>query len=128
MASSHNTSFKRIYNAFFYSIAGLASAWKNEAAFRQESLVAIVLIPVAFWFGQSTNQIGLLILPIFIVLIVELLNSAVEAAIDRISDERHALSKQAKDIASAAVFLSLVLFAIIWCLVIFELFYSSKIL
>ncbi|MBT8113502.1 MAG: diacylglycerol kinase, partial [Gammaproteobacteria bacterium] len=94
MAPSRNTSFKRIYNAFFYSIAGLASAWKNEAAFRQESLVAIVLIPIAFWLGQSTNQTGLLILPIFIVLIVELLNSAVEAAIDRISDERHALSKQ----------------------------------
>ena len=85
-----------------------------------------MLIPVAFWLGQSTNQIGLLILSIFIVLIVELLNSAVEATIDRISDESHALSKQAKDIASAAVFLSLVLFAIIWCLVIFERFLFLK--
>ena len=106
-------------------MAGLASAWKNEAAFRQEVLIAFILLPIAFWLGQGTGQIGLLILSIFIVLIVELLNSAVEAAINRISDERHALSKQAKDIASAAVFLSLVLFATIWCLVIFERFYSS---
>lgn len=125
MASNKNTGFKRIYNAFFYSMAGLASAWKNEAAFRQESIVAIVLIPVAFWLGQSISQIGLLILSVLIVLIVELLNSAVEAAIDRISNEHHALSKQAKDIASAAVFISLILFAIIWGLVIFERLYSA---
>lgn len=125
MASKQNTGFKRIYNAFFYSMAGLCSAWKNEAAFRQESIIAIVLIPIAFWLGQSASQIGLLILPIFIVLIVELLNSAVEAAIDRISNERHALSKQAKDIASAAVFISLILFIVIWGLVIFERFYTA---
>ncbi len=125
MASKKNNGFKRIYNAFFFSMAGLSIAWKNEAAFRQESLMAIVLIPIAFWLAQSTSQIGLLILSIFIVLIVELLNSAIEAAIDRISEEHHALSKQSKDIASAAVFLSLVLFATIWCLVIFERFYSS---
>ena len=84
-----------------------------------------MLIPVAFWLGQSISQIGLLILSIFIVLIVELLNSAVEAAIDRISDERHELSKQAKDIASAAVFFSLILFTVIWGLVIFERFYTA---
>jgi diacylglycerol kinase (ATP) len=125
MVPTKNTGFKRIYNAFFYSLPGLASAWNNEAAFRQESIVAIVLIPVAFWLGQSTSQIGLLILSIFIVLIVELLNSAVEAAIDRISDERHELSKQAKDIASAAVFFSLILFTVIWGLVIFERFYTA---
>jgi len=125
MASPKNTGFKRIYNAFFYSVAGLASAWKNEAAFRQESLIAIVLIPASFWLGEGTSQIGLLILTIFIVLIVELLNSAVEAAINRISDEQHPLSKQAKDIASAAVFISLVLFTVIWGLVLFERFYSA---
>lgn len=70
MTSNQNTGFKRIYNAFFCSMSGLASAWKNEAAFRQESIVAIVLLPLAFWLGQNTNQIGLLILSIFIVLIV----------------------------------------------------------
>jgi len=120
MRSSQNTGIKRIYNAFFYSMAGLASAWKNEAAFRQESVIAIVLIPLSFWLGQNTIQIGLLILAIFIVLIVELLNSAIEAVVDRISAEHHSLSKQAKDIASAAVFLSLILFVVIWGLVIFE--------
>lgn len=125
MAPNQNTGFKRVYNAFFYSMAGLASAWKNEAAFRQESILAIVLIPVAFWLGQNATQIGLLLLSIFIVLIVELLNSAVEATIDRISEEHHALSKQAKDIASAAVFISLVIFAVIWGLVIFERFYTT---
>ncbi len=123
MASNQNTGLKRIYKAFFYSMAGLASAWKNEAAFRQESIVGIALIPIAFWLGQSTSQVGLLVLAIFIVLIVELLNSAIEAAIDRISDERHVLSKQAKDIASAAVFISMVHFVIIWGLVIVERFY-----
>jgi len=120
MGSNQNTGIKRVYNAFFYSMAGLSAAWKNETAFRQESVLAILLIPFAFWLGQSASKIGLLILPIFIVLIVELLNSAIEAAIDRISDERHELSKRAKDIASAAVFISLVLVAIIWGLVIFE--------
>ena len=124
MGSNQNTGIKRVYNAFFYSMAGLSAAWKNETAFRQESVLAILLIPFAFWLGQSASKIGLLILPIFIVLIVELLNSAIEAAIDRISDERHELSKRAKDIASAAVFISLVLVAIIWGLVIFERLYS----
>ena len=118
MAFKQKTGFKRIYNAFFYSVAGLTSAWKNEAAFRQESVIAIVLIPMAFWLGQSASQIALLIMPIFIVLIVELLNSAIETTIDRISGEHHTLSKQAKDMASAAVFISLMLFAIIWSLVI----------
>lgn len=125
MASNQNSGLKRIYNAFFYSMAGLASAWKNEAGFRQESILAILLIPIAFWLGQGAIQIGLLVLSIFIVLIVELLNSAIEAAIDRISVECHTLSKQAKDIASAAVFISLILFTIIWGLVIFERFYSA---
>lgn len=125
MNTRKNTGFKRIHNAFFYSMAGLASAWKNEAAFRQESILSIVLVPIAFWLGQNTAQTGLLILSIFIVLIVELLNSAIEAAIDRISAEHHALSKQAKDIASAAVFISLILFSTIWGLVIFEQLYPS---
>ena len=120
MVSNQISEFKRIYNAFFYSMAGLHSAWKNEAAFRQESILSLILIPIAFWLGKDVIQVSLLILPIFIVLIVELLNSAIEAAIDRISDEHHALSKQAKDTASAAVFISLVLFTVIWGLVILE--------
>lgn len=120
MAPKQNKGLTRIYIAFFYSMAGLMSAWKNEAAFRQEFVIAVILIPIAFWLGQNAFQIGLLLLPIFIVLITELLNSAIESAINRISEEQHILSKQAKDIASAAVFISLMLFVLIWGLVILE--------
>ena len=125
MASKQNKGLARIYHAFLYSIAGLISAWKNEAAFRQEFVIAIILIPIAFWLGQNAFQIGLLILPIFIVLITELLNSAIETTINRISEEQHALSKQAKDIASAAVFISLMLFIVIWSLVILERIFAE---
>ena len=120
MASKQNKGLARIYHAFFYSMAGLMTAWKNEAAFRQELFIAIILIPFAFWLGQNAFQIGLLILPIFIVLITELLNSAIESTINRISEDQHILSKQAKDIASAAVFISLMLLVVIWGLVILE--------
>ena len=120
MAPKQNKGLTRIYLAFIYSMAGLMSAWKNEAAFRQEFVIAVILIPIAFWLGQNAFQIGLLLLPIFIVLITELLNSAIESAINRISEEQHILSKQAKDIASAAVFISLMLFVLIWGLVILE--------
>ncbi len=80
-------------------MAGFSAAWKNETAFRQEALIAIVLIPIAFWLGQDATQIGLLILSVLVVLITELLNSGMEAAIDRIGCERHELSKYAKDIS-----------------------------
>ena len=122
MANAQNKGLKRIYNAFFYSMAGLANAWKNEAAFRQEAFLAIVLIPISFWLGHDATQIGLLILSVFVVLITELLNSAIESAIDRIGSEQHELSKRAKDIGSAAVFISLVSLAVIWSLVIYERF------
>ncbi|MEM7402126.1 MAG: diacylglycerol kinase [Pseudomonadota bacterium] len=120
MAPANKNGIKRIYNAFFYSMAGICAAWKSEAAFRQELIAAIILIPVAFLLGQNPTQVVLLILPIFVVLIVELINSAIEATVDRISDEQHPLSKQAKDIASAAVFMSLVLFALTWGIVLLE--------
>lgn len=80
-------------------MAGFSAAWKNETAFRQESLIAIVLIPIAFWLGQDATQIGLLTLSVLVVLITELLNSGMEAAIDRIGCKRHELSKYAKDIS-----------------------------
>lgn len=124
MASSQNTGIKRVYNAFFYSMEGLTSAWKHEAAFRQEIVLALFLLPSAFWLGENTIHRSILIVSVFIVLITELLNSCVEAAIDRISDEKHELSKRAKDIGSAAVFLSLVAFAIVWGLAILEKFFA----
>jgi len=105
-------------------MAGLASAWKNEAAFRQEIILTLFLLPAAFWLGETTMHKSLLVLSIFIVLITELLNSCVEATIDRISEEKHELSKRAKDIGSAAVFLSLLALILIWSLAIFDKFFT----
>ena len=123
MGNTQTKGLTRIYNAFFYSMAGLVSAWKNEAAFRQEACIAIILIPAAFWLGQNTLQISLLVFSVFVVLITELLNSGVEAAIDRISDEKHELSKRAKDISSAAVFISLTALIVVWILAIYDRFF-----
>jgi len=105
-------------------MAGLASAWKNEAAFRQETILAILLIPAAFWLGANIVHTSLLLLSVFIVLITELLNSSIEATIDRISEDKHELSKRAKDVASAAVFISLLTLIIIWGLAIFDKFFT----
>ncbi|HEX7466004.1 MAG TPA: diacylglycerol kinase [Usitatibacter sp.] len=108
----------RILHAFFNSIAGLADAWRHESAFRQEILLAIVLIPAACWIPVSAVERALLIGTVLLVMIVELLNTSVEAAIDRISFDQHSLSKRAKDIGSAAVFMALVLLAVVWALVV----------
>ncbi len=108
------TGLARIARAAGYSLAGLRAAIRSETAFRQEVGVAVVLLPLAFWVGQSWVQTALLIGSLFLVLIVELLNSAIEAAVDRVSLDRHELSKRAKDFASAAVFLALLLCAGLW--------------
>jgi diacylglycerol kinase (ATP) len=97
-----------------HSIHGLMAAYRSERAFRQEMVLALVLIPAAFWVGKSYFEISLLIATVLLVLIVELLNSAIEACIDRISPDFHDLSKRAKDLGSAAVFLSLVLCGVVW--------------
>ena len=123
MANSEHKGIIRIYNAFFYSMAGLSAAWKNEEAFRQEVILSVVLFPIAFWLGETPQQIGMLVITIFIVLITELLNTGVEAAIDRISNEKHELSKLAKDIGSAAVFMSFAVLILVWGLVIYERFF-----
>ena len=109
---------RRLYNATRYSLMGLAAAWRGEAAFRQEVVLFVILAPLGLWLGDSGMERALLVGSLLLVLIVELLNSAVEAAIDRIGPEIHALSKQAKDVASAAVFLSLLNAAVIWALVL----------
>jgi len=116
------TGLKRIIDAAGYSIKGLLFAWKNEAAFRQECYLAIILIPIAFVIGETATQIIFLILPVFLVLIVELINSAIEAVVDRVGEELHILSGAAKDIGSAAVFVSLTLLGVIWIIVIFDRF------
>ena len=123
MANQEHKGFRRIYNAFFYSMDGFKAAWKNEEAFRQEFILALVLIPIAFWLGESSLHISLLIFSVLVVLITELLNTGVEAAIDRIGIERHDLSKRAKDIGSAAVFVSLTALTVVWGFAIYDRFF-----
>jgi diacylglycerol kinase (ATP) len=108
----------RIIHAFFNSLAGLRDAWRHESAFRQEVLLAVVLVPIACVAPVSPAERALLIASVLLVMIIELLNSSVEAAIDRISFDHHSLSKRAKDIGSAAVFVSLLLLAVVWGLVL----------
>lgn len=117
------TGLRRIINAAFYSWAGMRFAWRNEAAFRQEVILAVILIPIAFWVGADAVQRALLIGTCLIVLIVELLNSGIEAVVDRVGDEYHKLSGSAKDLGSAAVLISLLLTVTVWCLVIYERFF-----
>lgn len=113
------TGLRRVWNALFYSIDGIAAAFRHEDAFRQEALLALVLIPTALFLPASGVGKALMIASVLLVLVVELLNSAVEAAVDRISLENHRLAKRAKDVGSAAVFVSLVNVAIVWGLVLF---------
>jgi diacylglycerol kinase (ATP) len=107
-------------NAFINSMDGLRAAW-GEAAFRQEVLLAVVLLPCAFWVPVAPVERALLVASVLLVLVVEILNSAVEAAIDRISLERHSLSKRAKDLGSAAVLVALILCALVWAIVLVPL-------
>lgn len=106
--------FSRILNAARYSAQGLSAAIRHEAAFRQELLLAIILTPAAFWVGQTAMQVMLLLCSLLVVLIVELLNSAVEAVADAVSLENNHLIGRAKDLGSAAVLLSLLMAAGLW--------------
>lgn len=108
----------RIARAASYSAAGLSSALRNEAAFRQEVILFLVLAPLGWWLGHNGIERALLIGTLVLVLIVELLNSAIEAAIDRIGPERHRLSKRSKDMGSAAVSLAILLVFVVWGLVL----------
>jgi diacylglycerol kinase (ATP) len=114
------TGLRRVWNAFHYSLAGLRAAWRSEDAFRQEVLLAALLLPLAFWLPASGSGRALLVGSVLLVLIVELLNSAVEATVDRISLENHRLAKRAKDIGSAAVFVALLNVAAVWGCVLLE--------
>ena len=116
------TGLDRVMRATGYSMAGLRAAYRHESAFRQELWLAVVLLPLAGWVGQSWMETALLIGSVLLVLIVELLNSAVESAIDRISFDTHDLSKRAKDFGSAAVLLALLLCAGIWSAAVWHRF------
>lgn len=108
----------RLWNALGYSRDGLGAAWKNEAAFREEVLLAVIALPLALYLGKTGPDRALLIGSIILILIVEILNSAVEAVVDKASPEKHELAKRAKDMGSAAVLLSLVNAAAIWACVL----------
>ena len=113
------TGIKRIIDAAGYSMRGLVAAFKHESAFRQELGLAVILAPVAIYLGQTNIERSILIACLLLVLIVELLNSAIEAIVDRVGHEHHELSGQAKDIGSAAVFVSLANVVVVWGIIIF---------
>ena len=113
------TGLKRLWNAFHYSFAGFSAAFRNEDAFRQEVFLAVILIPIALMLHLDGTKKAVLIGSVLLVLIVELINSGIEATVDRISLENHHLAKRAKDIGSSAVFLSLVNVVCTWLLILF---------
>lgn len=118
MANQNAKGLQRVFNAFRYSMAGFKACFENEAAFRQEVFVLIPLFPLALWLGQDGMERAMLVGSLLMVPIVELLNSAIEALVDRVGLERHELSGRAKDIASAAVFSSILFATVIWALVL----------
>lgn len=122
MAGQGQTGFRRIVSATFNSIAGLRAAWAGEAAFRQECALLLVMLPAAFWVGQNAVEWSLLVGSCLLVLITELLNTAVEATVDRVGTDHHKLSGRAKDVGSAAVLVSLLLMGIVWALIAWQRF------
>lgn len=120
----HRTGLNRVWHAFGYSLSGLKAAW-YEKAFRQEAIGAFVLVPLAFYIGQTWLEIALLAGTVVIVMVVELLNTGIESAIDRIGPEWHELAKRAKDTGSAAVLLSLLLCTAVWAAAIHAAFFNT---
>ena len=114
--------FRHIQNAVIYSWAGLKAAWDNEMAFRTETIVIALMMPIGIWIGETAVQWALLIGSSLLVLITELLNSAVEKVVDRIGTEHHILSKQAKDLGSAAAGVSMLAAVMVWGLIAYERF------
>lgn len=122
MAKPGNTGLTRIGKAAIYSMKGFRAAWQHESAFRQETVLALVMVPMAIWLGRNVIETAVLIGTVFLVVIVELINSSIEAVVDRVSDEHHILSGRAKDMGSAAVFLALMLVLIVWVLIAIDRF------
>lgn len=122
MNKPDRSGLKRIMWAGYYSYRGILAAWRHEAAFRQELVLMLFMLPFAFWLGETVEQQILLIAPCIVVLFVELINSAIEAVVDRIGSEMHELSGRAKDLGSAAVLLSLLLVVLSWGLIAWRRF------
>ena len=120
MAKPGKTGIRRIIDAAGYSMKGLKAAWLNEAAFRQEVMLAVVGIPLAYYLAETKYDFLWLIMPLFLIILAELTNSAIEAAIDRIGDEHHELSGRAKDIGSALVFVCMLLLAVVWTVILLK--------
>jgi len=118
MANHNVRGWRRVINAFGYSMKGFRACFKHEEAFRQEVFLLIPLVPLALWLGETPVERAILVGSLLIVPIVELLNSAIEANVDRVGMERHKLSARAKDIASAAVFASIAFTLVIWGLIL----------
>jgi diacylglycerol kinase (ATP) len=125
MAKPGYTGLKRVIKAAGYSLQGFRAAWRHESAFRQETLLALAFLPLAVWLGRDAVEIALLVGTLFLVVIVELLNSGIEAVVDRIGDEEHKLSGRAKDMGSAAVFLTLLLVLVVWATLAVERFFPD---
>ncbi len=117
MAKPGKKGFSRLFDALGYSWLGYKAGFKNEAAFREELFVGIILLPVAIIFSESNIELALLLGSLFLVLMVELLNSGIEAIVDRVSDEHHELSGRAKDLGAAAVMTSLINVIVIWAII-----------
>lgn len=113
----------RIIAATGNSVRGIRDAWRYESAFRQDSALSALLLLLSFWLAQNIVEWLLLILPLFLLLIAEILNSAIENIVDRVGEERHILSGRAKDMASAAVFFCLALIAVVWLSIAWSRFY-----
>ena len=122
MADSANTGIKRIIKATGFSWLGIKAAYQHEAAFRQELFLSCILIPLAIYLSDTLSQLALMISSVILVLMAEILNSAIEAVVDRFGGELHELSGRAKDMGSAAVFLALVNLLIIWGLMLWQIF------
>jgi diacylglycerol kinase (ATP) len=124
MRSENENVFLHIQNAVIYSCAGFKAAWNNEMAFRTESIVIAILLPIGIWIGDTVVEWALLIGSCLLVLLTELLNSAVEAVVDRMGTEHHVLSKQAKDLGSAAAAISMLAAVIVWGLIAYGRFWQ----
>ena len=118
MANQSAIGLKRLVNAFSYSIAGFRACFQHEQAFRQEVYALVILLPLGVWLGENGAERALLIGSLLLVPLAELINSAIEAAIDRFGEERHELSGRAKDIGSATVFLAIAIAVVVWLLVL----------
>ncbi len=124
MERNGKTGIPRLINAFRYSVAGFKAAWKNEEAFRQETILAIFVIPAGLWLGTTCAERALLVAIYMMIPLIELINSAIESIVDRMGSERHVLAGRAKDMGSAAVFLIICVALIVWCLIAYTRFFT----